>query len=124
MAVGCCHCLPISVVQLKGKHCRKPHCCNGVVDKFRPCLDLNFSEYRVVAAVAAHRFASASAVLFEVRRRKLQLCFHGFCRCVSRNSVVCTVSSFSKHLIGGKCPPPPTFPPKNKRGGGRGRRLR
>ena len=25
-------CLPLSVVQLKGKHCRKPHCRNGVVD--------------------------------------------------------------------------------------------
>ena len=24
-----------SVIQLKGKHCRKPHCCNGVVDTFR-----------------------------------------------------------------------------------------
>ena len=24
----------LSVVQLKGKHCRKPHCRNGVVDKF------------------------------------------------------------------------------------------
>ena len=66
----------------------------------------------------------ASAVLCEVRRRKLQLCFHGFCRCVSQNSVVFTVSSFSKHLIGGKCPPPPTFPLKIRGGGGRGRRLR
>ena len=29
-------CLPLSVVQLQGKHCRKPHCRNGVVDTFRP----------------------------------------------------------------------------------------
>ena len=28
----CRQCLPLSVVQLKGKHCRKPHCHNGVVD--------------------------------------------------------------------------------------------
>ena len=28
----CRQCLPLSVVQLKGKHCGKPHCCNGVVD--------------------------------------------------------------------------------------------
>ena len=28
-------CLSLSVVQLKGKHCRKPHCRNGVVDMFR-----------------------------------------------------------------------------------------
>ena len=27
-------CLPLSVVHLKGKHCRKPHCCIGVVDTF------------------------------------------------------------------------------------------
>jgi hypothetical protein len=33
--MGCRQCLPLSVVQLKGKHCRKPHCRNGVVDTFR-----------------------------------------------------------------------------------------
>ena len=27
-------CLSLSVVQLKGKHCRKPHCRNAVVDTF------------------------------------------------------------------------------------------
>ena len=32
--MGCWQCLPLSVVQLKGKHCRKPHCPNGVVDTF------------------------------------------------------------------------------------------
>ena len=37
MAIGCRQCLPLSVVQLKGKHCQKTHCCNGVVDTFRPC---------------------------------------------------------------------------------------
>ena len=32
-AMGCRQCLPLSVVHLKSKHCRKPHCCNanGVV---------------------------------------------------------------------------------------------
>ena len=30
-AMGCRQCLSLSVVQLKGKHCRKPHCCNGIV---------------------------------------------------------------------------------------------
>ena len=34
MAMGCQQCLPLSVVQLKGKHCRKPHYHNGVVDTF------------------------------------------------------------------------------------------
>ena len=33
-AMGCRQCLPFSVVQLKGKHCQKPHCRNGVVDTF------------------------------------------------------------------------------------------
>ena len=33
-AMGCRQYLPLSVVQLKGKHCRKPHCPNGVVDTF------------------------------------------------------------------------------------------
>ena len=32
--MGCRQCLPLSVVQLKGKHCRNPHCRNGVVDTF------------------------------------------------------------------------------------------
>ena len=32
--MGCQQCLPFSVVQLKGKHCRKSHCRNGVVDTF------------------------------------------------------------------------------------------
>ena len=35
-AMGCCQCLSLSVVQLKGKHCWKPHSCNGVVDTFGP----------------------------------------------------------------------------------------
>ena len=33
-AMGCRQCLPLSVVRLKGKHCRNPHCRNGVVDTF------------------------------------------------------------------------------------------
>ena len=33
-AMGCRQCLPLSVVELKGKDCRKPHCRNGVVDTF------------------------------------------------------------------------------------------
>ena len=32
--MGCRQSLLLSVVQLKGKHCRKPHCGNGVVDMF------------------------------------------------------------------------------------------
>ena len=36
-AMGYRQWLPLSVVQLKGKHCWKPHCRNGVVDSFRHC---------------------------------------------------------------------------------------
>ena len=32
--MGYWQCLPLSVVQLKGKHCRKPYCRNGVVNTF------------------------------------------------------------------------------------------
>ena len=38
-AMGCQQNLPLSVVQQKGKHCRKPHCLNGVVDSFRLSMD-------------------------------------------------------------------------------------
>jgi hypothetical protein len=33
-AMGFRQCLPLTVVQLKDKHCRKPHCRNGAVDTF------------------------------------------------------------------------------------------
>ena len=37
MVMGCWQCLPLSVVKLKGKHCRNPNCRNGIVDSFRFC---------------------------------------------------------------------------------------
>ena len=42
-ALGCQQCLPLRVVKLKGKHCREPHCRNGVVDTFGPG---NFFSYK------------------------------------------------------------------------------
>ena len=45
MAMGCRQCLPLSVVQLKGKHCRKTHCCNGVVDTFEPSQSQSHPKY-------------------------------------------------------------------------------
>ena len=33
-AMGCRQCLLLSAVQMKGKHCQKPHCRNGDVDTF------------------------------------------------------------------------------------------
>ena len=44
--MGCQQCLPPSVVQLKGKHCRKPHCRNGVVDTFQQYLLRSFSDLK------------------------------------------------------------------------------
>ena len=38
MTMGCQQCLPLSVVQLKGEHCPKPHCHNRVVGTFRLSL--------------------------------------------------------------------------------------
>ena len=38
--MGCRQCLPLGVVQLKGKHCQKPHCRNGVVDTFEQRVPL------------------------------------------------------------------------------------
>ena len=38
-AMGCWQCLPLSVVQLKGKHCH-----NGVVDTFGQCLYVNVTQ--------------------------------------------------------------------------------
>ena len=46
-AMGCQQCSPLSVVQLKGKHCRRPCCCNGVVDKFWLWKEINTHKFRV-----------------------------------------------------------------------------
>ena len=42
--MGCWQCLPLTVVQLKGKHCRKPHCCNGVVDTLGLCCLVKWNQ--------------------------------------------------------------------------------
>ncbi len=44
---GCRQCLPLSVFQLKGKYCRKPHCPNGVVDTIRHKLSNWFDSLEV-----------------------------------------------------------------------------
>ena len=43
--MGCRQCLPFSVVQLKGKHCQKPHCRNGVVDTFGQCQTIDICKH-------------------------------------------------------------------------------
>ena len=50
-AMGCRQCLTLSVVQLKGKHCRKLHCRNGVVDIFGPGLAGPESNNRVLGTM-------------------------------------------------------------------------
>ena len=37
-AIGCRQHLPLSVFQLKDKHCQRPHCRNGVVHRFGKVL--------------------------------------------------------------------------------------
>ena len=44
-ATRCRQCLPLSVVQLKGKHCRKPNCRNGVVDTFGQSFTIFYYTY-------------------------------------------------------------------------------
>ena len=50
-AMGCQQCLPIGVVQLKGKHCWKPHCHNGVVDTFGQYLLV----YGQIETISSHQ---------------------------------------------------------------------
>ena len=54
-AMGCRQCLHLSVVQLKGKHCRKPHCRNGVVGTFQhgQLLHLQLSRSKQVQNLAS-----------------------------------------------------------------------
>ena len=40
----CWQCLPLSVVQLKGKHCRKPHCRN-----FQTCGEIPLHFFELIA---------------------------------------------------------------------------
>ena len=59
-AMGCRQCLPLSVVQLKGKHCRKPHCRNGVVDTFGLWLHFGITSfaYATVSVLVCKGFRS------------------------------------------------------------------
>ena len=89
--MGCRQCLPLSVVQLKGKHCWQPHCRNGVVDAFglglmNPCLlgpldplsmwvrgpALNFLTFQLCVGPNMHELTRYTTLLFE----KHQPTFH------------------------------------------------
>jgi hypothetical protein len=83
-AMGCRQCLPLSVVQLKGKHCRKPHCRNGVVDTFRQVrcectvpLSASSSATLVYATSTLQRHHQYSGnVAAAVRRRRHRVLRH------------------------------------------------
>ena len=53
--MGCQQCLPLSVVQLKSKHCRKPHCHNGVVDMFGPGHSLYLDNRYLIPSLSSCR---------------------------------------------------------------------
>ena len=55
----------LTVVQLKGKHCRKPHCLNGVVDTFGPC---HYQSHRMF--VYNYTLNSNELLLFNSKREE------------------------------------------------------
>ena len=72
-AIGCWQCLPHSVVQLKGKHCRKSHCCNGVVDTFGQCigvLNVNFNSCISIVNKSFHQ--TLTTIIDQVNQAHLQ----------------------------------------------------
>ena len=60
MAMGCRQCLSLTVVHLKGKHCRKPHCRNGVVGTFEHSWVPNKRVY----SISTFRFFPTLLALF------------------------------------------------------------
>ena len=57
--MGCRQCLTLSVVQLKGKHCRKPHCSNGVVYTFGPCdVILQVAQIQISKKLVKKRYST------------------------------------------------------------------
>ena len=54
-----------SVVQLKGKHCQKPHCHNGVVDMFGPTLSLTLGAFEHVLYIFFPFIVESSAKMAE-----------------------------------------------------------
>ena len=74
--MGCQQFLPLSVVQLKGKHCRKPHCHNGFVDTFGHRLPYNPK----VASLTVH---SVFVLLFYCKHHNQEV----FCICITLKCV-------------------------------------
>ena len=66
-----------SVVQLKGKYCRKPHCCNGVVDTFRLWFTnhMQLASSSCLLTIAAKHF-HFKAKFFQVFHKPIS--FHDF----------------------------------------------
>ena len=70
--MGCWQCLSLTVVQLKGKHCQKPHCRNGVVDTFEPSLALGLPNKRLFYGRAMIRPFTVLYSLFQRRPSYLE----------------------------------------------------
>ena len=80
-AMGCRQCLPLNVVQLKGKHCRKTHCRNGVVNTFG-----HFGSTQSICPIDLKYFLSLTKMGNQHNRLTIQLCRyevkpHFFYRC-------------------------------------------
>jgi hypothetical protein len=66
--MGCWQCLPLGVVQLKAKHCQKPHCRNEVVDRFGQAgLEKNASLLAYLPSIIYEQ-----GVIFRLLHEKLQ----------------------------------------------------
>ena len=71
-AMGCRQCLPLSLIQLKGKHCRKPHCCNGVVVTLGQChFDDGMVKIDIVNFITRLMLINSPLVVWNGRDTKL-----------------------------------------------------
>ena len=78
--MGCRQFLLLSVVQLKGKHCQKAHCCNGVADTFGDRLTKVF-----------HNFSGDCWNLENIFRVYLQIVLEAlYSPCVAKDPQVCS----------------------------------
>ena len=81
---GVPQCLPLSVVELKVKHCRKPHCCNGVVDTFGPDV---LTIFRANSVKYVHRFKEIFCIVRRILLQKVfeHIVYYGLCWHKMRN---------------------------------------
>ena len=83
-AFGCWQCLSLSVVQLKSKHCRKPHCRNG---PFGPWMVADFS------------LCSIYLVIYEQASEPYSFLLILFTRRSKRRTSHCTLFNLTKNTL-------------------------